>query len=160
MHVPHTHQESINVVSTVPLKLWLGTQDWSVIIVGECSHDKSASRVFYFSSSFQGDKEIHFLFPATPSLLTTPSTSPVRATLSWVKESRQAYIINQTAGLIFDLLQCSITWGEPCRHGKTVWYSLKSPLWCTQSTHRLRFLMISSFKYMLTASFCLTVRKR
>lgn len=138
----------------------LGCKTGHSLLLASAHMTRVLVEYFILAPASKGTKKYIFCFLLHHHYSLTPSTSPVRATLSWVKESRQAYIINQTAGLIFDLLQCSITWGEPCRHGKTVWYSLKSPLWCTQSTHRLRFLMISSFKYMFTASFCLTVRKR
>lgn len=67
--------------------------------------------VEYFILAATSSETLKFSFSfhaTTPAL--TPSTFAPCSTLSSVKKSRRAYIIIQTdAGLIFDLLQCSVT---------------------------------------------------
>lgn len=147
-------------MSQVLLQLWFGTLRQSFIVSGECLNYKSASWVFFFllfCSSFQGDTCALIFVSYTTTQLLTRCTFPAHSTLSWVKESRQAYIINQAAGLIFDLVQFSATWGEPCRHGWVESYALKFPLWSSTCTRRCRALMINLNTCPLPL--CLMLRK-
>lgn len=95
--IPDTRQESIKICDlgcNVSHSLFLVIAHMTRVLVDH----------FIFAPASKGTLTFCFRFQSTPPPL-TPSMFPVHSILGWVEN-----IINQAdGGLIFDLVQCSIT---------------------------------------------------